>query len=154
MLRSCKSMPYCWLMSWPTAARLNRQKIHLELTGSVLDDQTLDGLLLGLAEHPAIAFAAASASWTNFRLAASYKEVNRAANAGVAQPRHCHHGHDFDALLCKLTACLAPFMELFACLFGCVLFSHQTCSKKTAKVQTLLGRTSCFFYSRAWLSWQ
>ena len=105
---------------------ISQVKVHLQLLGPVLDDQTLDGLLLGLAEHPAIAFGADSSSWTNGRPAANYKEINRAANAEVAQPCHCRNSHDFDALFTQPHDLLAPLMELIECLFGCVFFFRQT----------------------------
>ena len=73
-------------------------KIHLQLLWPVANDDALNGFLLRLAEHPAIAFAAASGSWTNGGSACQHQTNQDSAYGRVAQAHHLYDSHDLDGL--------------------------------------------------------
>jgi hypothetical protein len=85
-------------------------KVHLQLLGSLVNDQALNDFFLHRTEHPTITSAASSQCWFYSGPATCMKQINGRTNGRVTQSRHCHDLHDLDALLVQPYDLLSPFM--------------------------------------------
>jgi hypothetical protein len=95
-------------ISWPTAARVQSAKIHLQLLGALVRDQLADMSLLIRRQAPALAPLLAALLRLERRHAARLVEVDRPTNGRPAQMREFGNLHHAILLLMQTNDLLAP----------------------------------------------
>jgi hypothetical protein len=82
--------------------------------------------LLLWREQAGVTFRATTTGGLDGGPAALLEQVKHPAHRRVAQARHLHQPHDFDAPLVQSDDLLSPLMQLLQCLVSRVFFFHDT----------------------------
>ena len=82
-----------------------QEEVHLELLGTFVDDDALNGIFLGRTEYPTVTLGATATGWTDGCPIAFFESVYGASYRWVGQSGQLNDLHDLDGLLVQSHDC-------------------------------------------------